>query len=138
MGHAAKHTELHEKWCYLVIEEFFTQGDEEKKRNIPVSMYCDRENTNIAKSQAGFIKNIVLNLYVTLNLILASEEIEATCINQLKHNESYWESLSKQRNLSSIHKPQDIKQDNNLFPLLKRKTLRKGSLPPIYKSSEKY
>lgn len=138
VGHAAKSTDLHVKWCELITEEFFTQGDEEKKRSLPVSMYCDRETTIISKSQAGFIKNIVLSLYMTLNSILVSEEIEAICINQLKFNEAYWESLSKQRNLSSIHKQQDVKQENHFFPLIKRKTLRKGSLPPIYKSSGKF
>ena len=136
VGHAAKNIELHEKWCYLVIEEFFTQGDEEKKRGLPVSMYCDRDNTNIAKSQAGFIKNIVLNLFTTLNFILASDEIEATCINQLKQNEAYWESLGKQRNLSSIQKSHEVKQKENILPILKRKSIRKGSLPPVYKPNK--
>lgn len=136
VGHAAKNIELHEKWCYLVIEEFFSQGDEEKKRGLPVSMYCDRDTTNIAKSQAGFIKNIVLSLFTTLNFILASDEIETVCINQLRQNEAYWESLGKQRNLSSVHKSNEVKQKENILPLLRRKSIRKGSLPPVYKPNK--
>jgi hypothetical protein len=49
IGHAAKAVELHEKWTLLVCEEFFQQGDTEKKLGLPVSMYCDRETTDIAK-----------------------------------------------------------------------------------------
>jgi len=49
IGHAAKALDLHEKWTVLVCEEFFQQGDLEKKLGLPVSMYCDRETTNIAK-----------------------------------------------------------------------------------------
>lgn len=49
IGHAAKAVELHEKWTLLVCEEFFQQGDTEKKMGLPVSMYCDRETTDIAK-----------------------------------------------------------------------------------------
>ena len=49
IGHAAKKVELHEKWTYLVCEEFFQQGDLEKKLGLPVSMFCDRGNTNIPK-----------------------------------------------------------------------------------------
>ena len=49
IGHAAKALDLHEKWTVLVCEEFFQQGDLEKKLGLPVSMYCDRETTDIAK-----------------------------------------------------------------------------------------
>ena len=49
IGHAAKAVELHEKWTLLVCEEFFQQGDTEKRLGLPVSMYCDRETTDIAK-----------------------------------------------------------------------------------------
>lgn len=131
VGHAAKSIELHERWCLLIIEEFFTQGDLEKQKGLAVSMYCDRETTNIPKSQVGFIRNIVFSLFTTLNSILASDEIEKACLNQLKQNERYWESLAKQRNLSTVQKVSEIKNDSNIFPLLKRKTIRKGSLPPL-------
>jgi len=49
IGHAAKSIDLHERWTLLVCEEFFQQGDTEKKLGLPVSMYCDRETTDIAK-----------------------------------------------------------------------------------------
>lgn len=49
IGHAAKMIDLHERWTLLVCEEFFQQGDMEKKLGLPVSMFCDRENTDIAK-----------------------------------------------------------------------------------------
>ena len=94
VGHAAKSFDLHEKWCKLVIEEFYSQGDLEKKQGLPVSMFCDRDNTNINKSQAGFIKNIVLILFETLNNTLKSDEIELKCILQLKNNQRFWESSS--------------------------------------------
>jgi cAMP-specific phosphodiesterase 4 len=67
IAHAAKKTELHEIWSLKVIEEFFNQGDIEKDIGQPVSMYCDRETTKIAKSQAGFILNLVLPLYEACN-----------------------------------------------------------------------
>ena len=65
VGHSSKCDELHEKWTALICEEFFRQGDLEKERKQEISMYCDRFNTNIPKSQAGFIKNICLPLYDT-------------------------------------------------------------------------
>lgn len=91
VGHAAKCQELHQKWTVLVCEEFFTQGDMEKVQNLPVSMYCDREKTDVAKSQAGFIKNIVLPIYESLNLCLDSPNIKEKCIDQLELNMRSWE-----------------------------------------------
>jgi hypothetical protein len=63
IGHAAKSVDLHEQWSLKVCEEFFNQGDIEQQRNMPVSMYCDRATTDIAKSQSGFIQNLVIPLF---------------------------------------------------------------------------
>ncbi|CAG9321759.1 unnamed protein product [Blepharisma stoltei] len=95
IGHAAKSRELHERWSLLVIEEFFNQGDIEKSRSQPISMYCDRETTDIAKSQAGFLKNIVLPLYEAFNQFLQSSYISTNCVEQLKVNMRAWEYKSE-------------------------------------------
>ena len=97
IGHAAKALELHQRWCGLVIQEFFAQGDLEKGKGLPVSMFCDRETTVISKAQVGFIKNIVLILYETMISIVGSEEIEKQCIRQLKTNLKYWENYKTLR-----------------------------------------
>lgn len=34
LGHSAKSLILHEKWTLRITEEFYRQGDEERKRNI--------------------------------------------------------------------------------------------------------
>ena len=52
IGHSAKVTDLHEKWSLRVMEEFFKQGDAEKAENLAVSMFCDRDSTDISKVTA--------------------------------------------------------------------------------------
>lgn len=103
IGHSAKSTELHEKWTSLVCEEFFLQGDTEKSRSMPISMYCDRENTDISKSQAGFIKNICIPLYEVWCGYLNSEIIQGSCLKQLEKNFSHWNDKFKSRKLSVQH-----------------------------------
>jgi len=56
-------------WTNLVMEEFFIQGDLEKKKGLPVSFLCDRNTTNIPKSQIGFISNIVLPNFKILAIL---------------------------------------------------------------------
>jgi len=97
IGHSAKIKELHEKWTELVCEEFYKQGDVEKSRKQPVSMYCDRENTDLPKSQAGFLKNICIPLFEVWCQFLKSEMITKLCLEQAKANYNYWEDKGRIR-----------------------------------------
>lgn len=89
LGHSAKNFELHEKWTSFVCEEFFRQGDMEKESKQPVSMYCDRNDTNIPKSQCGFIKNVCLPLYEIWAAYLNTSVINQVILDQLKMNLVY-------------------------------------------------
>ena len=60
ISNPAKKFNISKIWTNLVIEEFFQQGDLEKKENLPVSFLCDRNTTSVPKSQIMFISNIVL------------------------------------------------------------------------------
>ncbi|XP_026816412.1 calcium/calmodulin-dependent 3',5'-cyclic nucleotide phosphodiesterase 1-like isoform X2 [Rhopalosiphum maidis] len=59
ISHPAKEWDLHYRWTSQLLEEFFLQGDMEKKLGLPFSPLCDRNNTLIAESQIGFIEFIV-------------------------------------------------------------------------------
>ena len=48
--------DIYFEWAKLVVEEFWDQGDKEKKLNLVCS--CDREKVSIYKSQLGFINFI--------------------------------------------------------------------------------
>jgi len=54
IGHAAKTFPLHARWSRLVRQEFFQQGDEERRLGLPISPLCDRNNAEpLAQSQLG-------------------------------------------------------------------------------------
>jgi len=59
ISNPAKVANVYDKWVDLIFIEFFNQGDMEKKANMPVSLLCDRDTTNIFKAQIGFINFIV-------------------------------------------------------------------------------
>ncbi|CAG9314499.1 unnamed protein product [Blepharisma stoltei] len=105
VGHAAKTRDLHLKWSRLVCEEFFAQGDIEKSKNQQVSMYCDRETTDIPKSQAGFIRNIVLPLYEVLAGYFASPYIDESCLEQVKVNLLTWEYEMGRNRVKTLTQP---------------------------------
>ena len=95
IAHSAKDTALHVKWSNLVSEEFFAQGDLEKERNVPVSMFCDRFCTDVPKAQAGFLRSICLPLFEMWCGYLNSEALEISVMGQLRANLNFWESKRK-------------------------------------------
>lgn len=44
---------------FIILEEFFRQGDLEASMGLPYSPLCDRHTTHVAESQIGFIDFIV-------------------------------------------------------------------------------
>lgn len=59
--------EISRKWSLKVCEEFFRQGDYERRLNLPVTALCDRHTTSIPKIQTGTTFDISnFNLYVYL------------------------------------------------------------------------
>lgn len=55
-------------WTERVMSEFFRQGDLEKDKGLPVSMLMDRNTTNIAKAQKGFIE-VLVGPKITISII---------------------------------------------------------------------
>ena len=56
---------LYRRWCDLIMEEFFQQGDKEKVAGLEISPMCDRYNATIEKSQVKMIKCVMrYDLYV--------------------------------------------------------------------------
>lgn len=96
LGHSAKSFEIHEKWTMLVSEEFFLQGDMEKAHGLPVSMYCDRETTDVNKSQAGFLRNVCLPLFEVFAIYCKSEFVGKNLFEQATKNLAVWEERSKE------------------------------------------
>jgi cAMP-specific phosphodiesterase 4 len=70
VSNPAKPAHLNKIWVEKVFVEFFNQGDIEKEKSLPVSLLCDRETTNINKSQIGFINFVVVPTFETLMHII--------------------------------------------------------------------
>lgn len=120
IGHCAKELSLHIKWSELVNEEFYMQGDLERRNksdfpNGPEPLW-DREQSNLMpKNQANFIRifitpfhNIVSELFPTMKYV---KDLAAT-------NFSYWNLF-------------DDKVDD------KQKKLNKNKRELMYESSRK-
>jgi len=66
ISNPVKKYSVYEKWATVVMEEFFLQGDRERRMGMPVSAMFDRHTTNIQQMQVNFIEFVVGPLYAGL------------------------------------------------------------------------
>jgi hypothetical protein len=74
------------------MEEFYQQGDREKKSNMPVSNFMDREHPNISKCQLSFIEFFVLPLYHSWDCFVGDQEKTQHLFHNLDMNIQYFQS----------------------------------------------
>merc|ERR1719284_1380249 len=51
---------LHISWTKAICEEFYTQGDEERRLGVKVSPFMNRSNPQVAELQRMFINNLIV------------------------------------------------------------------------------
>lgn len=104
--------DISKKWSMKVCEEFFRQGDYERKLNLPITALCDRHNTSIPRIQTGkillmlfslkrfmallnftgFLKFVVTPLMTEWHRFLQSD-LSNQMMNNLKYNQNKWDML---------------------------------------------
>jgi hypothetical protein len=92
VSNPTRNIEIYIKWCKLITEEFFRQGDMEKSMGIPVSPYMDRDNINIPSCQIGFVDYVVKPLFEAFGRYIEIPQI----LLSLEENREYWYQYIKQ------------------------------------------
>ncbi|KAJ3271429.1 cAMP-specific 3',5'-cyclic phosphodiesterase 4D [Terramyces sp. JEL0728] len=86
VSNPTKDLPIYKQWTRLIMTEFVCQGDLEKKLNLPVSPYMDRDNVNVASCQIGFIDYVVQPLFGALD----SYQTIPSITSRLAKNREYW------------------------------------------------
>lgn len=102
LSNLGKRWEIGFKWSELLFDEFFAQGDLERKSGLPIGFLMDRYTTNIATNQVGFINVFVKPCFDALadmlpNIKLNVENIEKA-IEKWKSLENHYDEKLKQLN----------------------------------------
>ncbi|CAH0578301.1 unnamed protein product [Chrysodeixis includens] len=84
--------EISRKWSLKVCEEFFRQGDYERRLNLPVTALCDRHTTSIPKIQTGFFQFVVTPLISEWHRFLHND-LSTQMLNNLIYNQHKWETM---------------------------------------------
>merc|ERR1712079_501075 len=78
-----------EGWVECLMEEYFQQSDKEKKDNLPVAPFMDRDRVTKPIAQVGFIKYVLLPLFEALCKLYP--EIEEIAVDHLKQALNHYE-----------------------------------------------
>eukprot|EP00931_Biecheleriopsis_adriatica_P113908 TRINITY_DN8917_c0_g1_i1.p1 TRINITY_DN8917_c0_g1~~TRINITY_DN8917_c0_g1_i1.p1 ORF type:complete len:838 (+),score=154.01 TRINITY_DN8917_c0_g1_i1:125-2638(+) len=101
LGHAALPWEMHERWAFRLLNEFYEQGDEERSMGIPVSPLCERSGNvgDFRESQKGFLQFVIMPLFKELvsehgdkKVTVTSAEVRETCLARVESNAEKWVS----------------------------------------------
>jgi hypothetical protein len=102
-------------WTQKVYAEFFKQGDLEKEKNLPVSLLCDRDTTDINKAMVGFISFVIKPTFeILINIVpeikIYGENLKKNLIfyQQGNYEENEEESEDEESILSD-----EIKEEKN-------------------------
>jgi 3',5'-cyclic-nucleotide phosphodiesterase len=83
--------EIADKWCDILNQEFFRQGDLEKETGIGLtSPLNDRETSNKPKSQIGFYNFICLPLYIVVARLYPPLQVN---VDSVKANLDRWKGI---------------------------------------------
>ncbi|TSK98477.1 High affinity cAMP-specific 3',5'-cyclic phosphodiesterase 7A [Bagarius yarrelli] len=84
--------ELSKQWSEKVTEEFFHQGDIEKKHKLEVSPLCDSGSNSIADVQIGFMTYVVEPLFAEWARF-SDTRLSQTMLGHLCLNKASWKAL---------------------------------------------
>mmetsp|Transcript_3188 Transcript_3188/g.4923 ORF Transcript_3188/g.4923 Transcript_3188/m.4923 type:complete len:959 (+) Transcript_3188:172-3048(+) len=93
INHPSRPTFLHKKWCELIQEEFFLQGEKEEELGFPISRGMDRKTAtkkSVANGNCGFIQFIVNPLFELMKTKGNSPQFS----RNIDINLSYWQKMA--------------------------------------------
>ena len=92
ISNPTKPLDIYKQWAQRCVDEFFRQGDTEKRLGLPVSFGCDRNIVTLPQSQLGFIDAIVLPLFSVVNEFFPGMNFT---LQNLKINEEYYKGVKE-------------------------------------------
>ncbi|XP_071397870.1 high affinity 3',5'-cyclic-AMP phosphodiesterase 7A-like isoform X2 [Centroberyx affinis] len=88
--------ELSKLWSEKVTEEFFQQGDIEKKHKLEVSPLCDRAINTVGNIQIGFMTYVVEPLFAEWARF-SDTRLSQTMLGHLGLNKASWSGLQQEQ-----------------------------------------
>ena len=93
ISNPSKEWPLCERWAVIVMNEFFSQGDVERKLGHKLSMNCDRESVSVSQCQLGFGNYVIRSLLQLLEKLVHTAGSQS--LENFEANHKHWEEIAK-------------------------------------------
>lgn len=93
--------EMSKQWSEKVCEEFYRQGDLEKKFQLEISPLCNQQKDSIASIQIGFMTYIVEPLFQEWARFTGNSALSENMLSHLAYNKAHWKMLLLKQTRSS-------------------------------------
>jgi len=113
ISNPAKPNKICVYWAKKIVQEFLEQGDKEQARGLPISPLCDRQTSNMAEGQKGFIKFVVMPIFVPWVKLIPEAQI---AMEFLKENLDFWDQKSKSDCQASSRRKSNCQISNSDLP----------------------
>ncbi|XP_041103397.1 high affinity cAMP-specific 3',5'-cyclic phosphodiesterase 7A-like isoform X2 [Polyodon spathula] len=108
--------ELSKHWSEKVTEEFFHQGDIEKKHKLDVSPLCDSQTQTIENIQMGFMTYVVKPLFVEWARF-SDTRLSQTMLGYLALNKAGWKGMVQEHASSGDDTDPTLEEaDSDILP----------------------
>ncbi|XP_078505353.1 3',5'-cyclic-AMP phosphodiesterase 7B isoform X3 [Lissotriton helveticus] len=115
--------DLSRLWSERVCEEFYRQGDLEKKFELEISPLCNQQKDSIPSIQIGFMTYIAEPLFDEWVRFTGGTRLSENMLSHLRKNKAIWrELLHKQHTQSNDHLNQGTEKKGD-------QTLKEGGTP---------
>jgi hypothetical protein len=120
VSNPARKWEVTAAWAHRCLEEFFAQGDEEKRLKIPVQFLNDRDKLNRPNSQIGFIEFMIAPFIVAqIRLWPALDNLGENLAHNIGKWEERWRDETKpaQEDLDKVRsRVAKVQESMDVFP----------------------
>ena len=111
ISNPTKPLDIYKEWAQRCVDEFFRQGDMEKRLGLPVSFGCDRDLVTLPQSQIGFIDAIVFPLFSVVNEFFPGLDFT---LQNLKKNEEYYKGIKEKKDKKKVKDEiKEVEEDKN-------------------------
>eukprot|EP00439_Symbiodinium_sp_Y106_P042018 s647_g5.t1 len=129
LGHAALPFDMHERWAFRLLNEFYEQGDEERSLGVPVSPMCERSGNvqDFRESQKGFLQFVIMPLFKELATVTVPEVGETfLSAARIECNAEEWIKGEPHEDLVQIIKAPPKQVKNTIFVPVSPKQRRRN------------
>ncbi|TNM95013.1 hypothetical protein fugu_017772 [Takifugu bimaculatus] len=102
--------ELSRQWSERVCEEFYRQGDLERKFDLEISPLCNQQADSVPAIQTGFISYIVEPLFEEWHRFTEPSLLSRTMMGQLHQNKARWSRLRYARTPSATQMDPQVEE----------------------------